>query len=908
MEASGPTRYRLKTLGTLALHAGGPEGEVVLSASKSLAVLAYVAAAPGRQARRDHLADLLWPASDPGRARRALRQALYYLSRTSDPDLVLRDDGVLAANPERLSVDLWEMEAALEEGAWERVAALHGGPFLGGFGVEGAREFEGWVESHNERIWTGVKAAYYELVRAAVEAGDPERAVRYGRAYVELNPLDERARRTLIRAHLAGGDRVGAFRAYEEYRALLREELDDGPGEALADRMEKIREELFGGATPRPPDSQIGTTPDADLRPPDDGIVRIDDVPAPARNQEATAAVSGDAPADSARRGIPWVPLGLAAVLVLIVLTYRFVRPGPAAAGHGTWTGATAELAAGTETGESLRISVTDGRAEARASGAGRPTFASERSGLVLTVRRTPSGPGVAVLDGRGDTVLVEDRPADEAPLGWAPDGRRALFWRGERTPGDRRLARRLGILDTRSGETLQVEGVDLGRTRQAAWSPLGTWIALRARGTAERGDLYRVDADGRGLRRLTATGAEEQDPAWSPDGRRLALTVRDSAEGEGDLVVMDADGDHRQRVTHGRTDDHHPVWVSNSHLAFLSDRGGETDAWLLDLQTRRVKRLTEKGNLQWLRAVAVPDAADPVETIRVTSRPDTVSPGQRLRLEVRAVTAAGDTLSSAGLPLRWSTSDPGVLRVEDDGTAEVRRTGPARLVASAGGWTADTLRLASAPLVARDQPPALEEDWAGGLEREKWRPFGEPPPYVTDGDDQGRPAFVNHGDENYDSGASSRRALDATGGLSVEFEARLPFTDRLWQSLRVGLVSDPPEPNVPRPAWDGDPRAVVSFDQEGDLTLQTGRGQAELPSADELARWHTYILQLEPDGRVSWLVDGRLLWRSARPLARDLLTADVHLLLAGRSHDTEIQVGRIRIWTGPRYRLAGGY
>lgn len=43
-----PKRY-LRTLGGLWLHAGGPEGEVLLGPSKSLAVLAQVAMAPARE-------------------------------------------------------------------------------------------------------------------------------------------------------------------------------------------------------------------------------------------------------------------------------------------------------------------------------------------------------------------------------------------------------------------------------------------------------------------------------------------------------------------------------------------------------------------------------------------------------------------------------------------------------------------------------------------------------------------------------------------------------------------------------------------------------------------------------------------------------------------------------------------
>ena len=48
---------------------------------------------------------------------------------------------------------------------------------------------------------------------------------------------------------------------------------------------------------------------------------------------------------------------------------------------------------------------------------------------------------------------------------------------------------------------------------------------------------LFTIGADGRGLRRVGSDDANELDPAWSPDGRRLTF-VRD-----GNLFITRADG-----------------------------------------------------------------------------------------------------------------------------------------------------------------------------------------------------------------------------------------------------------------------------------------------------------------------------------------------------------------------------
>ena len=63
------------------------------------------------------------------------------------------------------------------------------------------------------------------------------------------------------------------------------------------------------------------------------------------------------------------------------------------------------------------------------------------------------------------------------------------------------------------------------------------------------------VDADGSGVVRLT----DGRDPAWSPDGRRIAfVSIRD---GNSEIYVMNADGSGAIRLTDDDSDDAHPAW-----------------------------------------------------------------------------------------------------------------------------------------------------------------------------------------------------------------------------------------------------------------------------------------------------------------------------------------------------------
>src|SRR5687768_2836567 len=80
---------------------------------------------------------------------------------------------------------------------------------------------------------------------------------------------------------------------------------------------------------------------------------------------------------------------------------------------------------------------------------------------------------------------------------------------------------------------------------------------------------IFEMNADGGSQRRLTpreSTGASsparlffQVEPAWSPDASQIAFSSGRS--GSFDLFVMDADGTGTRRLTSGKQDDSHPTW-----------------------------------------------------------------------------------------------------------------------------------------------------------------------------------------------------------------------------------------------------------------------------------------------------------------------------------------------------------
>ncbi|HYV01501.1 MAG TPA: hypothetical protein VEM93_04075, partial [Actinomycetota bacterium] len=62
--------------------------------------------------------------------------------------------------------------------------------------------------------------------------------------------------------------------------------------------------------------------------------------------------------------------------------------------------------------------------------------------------------------------------------------------------------------------------------------------------------DIYAVNADGSGLKRLTTREDLEFDPTWSPEGRAIAYRHQPGDDSTTDIFVMNADGAHRRNLT----------------------------------------------------------------------------------------------------------------------------------------------------------------------------------------------------------------------------------------------------------------------------------------------------------------------------------------------------------------------
>ncbi len=256
-------RLSIRLLGPLQVTLDG-EPITGFESDKVRALLAYLATETASPHRRERLAGLLWPERPESVARTNLRVALSDLRQAI---------GDRRAMPPFLSITRRMLQFNLESEVWidvsalatllepqptvsrtvqhlEEAVTLYRGGFLEGFSLPDSAAFEEWVLLTRESLARRALRVLKRLAHYHEGRGAYERALRYARRQVEMDPWGEPGQRHVMRLLALTGQRNAALAQYASLCQTLAEELGVEPEDETTALSLRIRD---GADLPVPP-------------------------------------------------------------------------------------------------------------------------------------------------------------------------------------------------------------------------------------------------------------------------------------------------------------------------------------------------------------------------------------------------------------------------------------------------------------------------------------------------------------------------------------------------------------------------------------------------------------------------------------------------------------------------------
>jgi TolB protein len=213
--------------------------------------------------------------------------------------------------------------------------------------------------------------------------------------------------------------------------------------------------------------------------------------------------------------------------------------------------------------------------------------------------------------DGTGAVDVSKDNNSDtgDSDPAWSPDGTRIAFMREHKDTGSNSFARNIWVMNADgTGQHNLTPNDPNAPTRvdeyTPTWSPDGTKIAFVRVDIGQQfccpvipgsTDIWTMNADGTGLKNITNTPSnlDEHDPAWSPDGKKIAFAGVNSTGGH--IFTVNADGTgNQQELTTGSTS--HPNWSPWGNQIVFSVAGSDNilRLWVMNADGSNQTQITD--------------------------------------------------------------------------------------------------------------------------------------------------------------------------------------------------------------------------------------------------------------------------------------------------------------------------
>lgn len=229
---------RLHTLGRLSLDVDGREVSGDAVQPRRLALMALLAAAGEAGLMREKILGLLWP--DHPSPRTILNESLFVLRGAIGKSAIQSVGDSLRLDAAAVWTDVGAFAERVAAGTLGEAVELYRGPFLDGFYVRGAAEFEQWVGREQDRLRRDLARVLETLAEQAEEGEDAVGAAEWWRRLAEHDPFSTRVAMRYVEALVRAQEPVLAVRYATEFTERMRSELGIEPDASLVDHAKSL--------------------------------------------------------------------------------------------------------------------------------------------------------------------------------------------------------------------------------------------------------------------------------------------------------------------------------------------------------------------------------------------------------------------------------------------------------------------------------------------------------------------------------------------------------------------------------------------------------------------------------------------------------------------------------------------